>query len=129
MAIKPNKAKIIDLDAVVESVPVDTPEGPVVWAAIAIQYTLSGLSPGVTIRVPLSWKAGESDAAQRARALQSARLLIEHACRAAGVGPSTEDDGPADVLEALVPPALEGLTQELGLAPPATRPRRAHEKG
>ena len=126
MAIRPNKAKVVDLDAVVESVPVDTPEGPVVWAAISIHYTLSGLSPSVTIRVPLSWKAGESEAAQRGRALQSARLLIEHACRAAGVGPPSDDEeeSPADMLEAVMPAALQGLTQELGLASPATRPRR-----
>lgn len=131
MVIKPNKAKIVDLDAVMETVPVETPEGPAIWATIAIQYALSGLSPSVTIRVPLSWKDGESESQQRARALQGARLLIEHACRAAGVGPlaEDEDDSPAEMLQALVPPALDGLAQELGLAPPTARPRRQRETG
>jgi hypothetical protein len=54
--------------------------------------------------------------------------LIDHACRAAGVGAAeTEnDDSPVEeILDAVTPTALKGIAQELGLATPTAKPRRS----
>ena len=128
MPIKPAAAKITDLDTTIEAVPSDTPEGPIVWATVRIEYTLSGLAPLVTIRVPVPYKEGDSEMERRAEAIRCARQLIDHACRAAGVGaaePETADDNSLEnAIEAVTPSVLEGITQELGLAKPTRQPRQ-----
>jgi hypothetical protein len=103
--------------------------GPVLWADVEITYTLAGLEPSVVIRVPVPFEAGETEAQRKAHALRRARLLIDHACQAAGVAP---EPAPAetiqDVIEQIVPPALEGVAQELGLAAPTTKPKSPGRK-
>ena len=127
MALKPATAKIVDLDTSVDVVPVQSREGPVVWATVKMEYTLAGLNPLVTICVPVPFKDGDTQDERRALALRCARQLIEHACRAAGVGPA--DNEPEEALEAIgeeiAPSALEGIAQELGLAEPTRAPKRA----
>jgi hypothetical protein len=130
MALKPATAKIIDLDTTVEVVPVESREGPIVWATVKMEYTLAGLTPQVTICVPVPWKESDTQDERRAQALRCARQLIEHACRAAGVGPTvieTEDATGEGVIETVTPPALEGLAQELALAEPTRQPKRSRK--
>ena len=92
MMLKVSGAKIVDLDVSLDATPVDTRLGPVVWASVTIQYTLAGLSPCVTIRVPLPWREGETTQDRRAEALRCARQLIDHACRATGAMPEEDED-------------------------------------
>jgi hypothetical protein len=90
-------------------------------------YILSGLTPTVTIRVPVPWNQRDTPEERKSKASRCARQLIDHACRAAGVGAAeTEMDHSSveDVLDAVTPTALEGLAQELGLATPTVQPRR-----
>jgi hypothetical protein len=127
MPIKPGTAKIIDLDTTVEAVPSDTAEGPIVWATVLMEYALAGLAPLVTIRVPIPYQESDSELERRAQALRCARQLIDHACRAAGIGPAEPeagDNGVAEAIESVTPPGLEGIAQELGLAKPTRQPRR-----
>ncbi len=126
MAIKPSAAKVVDLDTAFDAAPMESAGGPIIWASVTIAYTLAGLSPTVTIRVPVPWRDGESPDQRRAQALRCARQLIEHACRAAGVVPQDAEpdtDTLDDVVEAITPSALEGVAQELGLSKPTTRPK------
>jgi hypothetical protein len=114
--IKPATAKLIDLKTVLDPEPVPSREGPIVWATVTMEYTLAGLAPTVTISVPVPWLADETADERRAQALRAARQLIDHACRAAGIGPMEAADEPSEsVIDAVTPPALEGLAQELGL--------------
>jgi hypothetical protein len=113
--IRPSTAKITDFETSFDAAPIASAEGEIVWADVRIDYRLSGLAPRVTIRVPVPWNADESAAQRKAAALRCARELIDHACRAAGVNQGEpETDG-----------ALEGIAQELGLAPPKTAPSRS----
>jgi hypothetical protein len=87
-------------------------------------YTLQGIFPDITIRVPVPWNTQEPKDQRRAQALRSARQLIDHACRAAGIAPAeVETDPVEDIIEATTPVALEGVTQELGLANPTAKPK------
>jgi len=125
MAIKPSTAKVIDLDAAFDAAPIETAEGLAIWATVTIEYALAGLRPTVSIRVPVPWNENESHDRRRSQALRCARQLIEHACRAAGIGPQEPETGMdtiAAAIEAIVPPALEGVTQELGLTKPTRKP-------
>jgi hypothetical protein len=125
MALKPSTAKIVDLDTTVDVVPVQSQEGPIVWATVKMEYTLAGLKPVVTICVPVPWKADQSQDERRGQALSCARQLIEHACRAAGVGPAEpilDDSDLGDLREDGARPMLEGLAKELGLSKPTRRP-------
>lgn len=127
MALRPAMAKIIDLDTTVDVVPVESSEGPIVWATVKMEYTLAGLTPAVTICVPVPWKAEESQDERRAQALRCARQLIEHACRAAGVGPAepvSEGSAAESIIEATMPSGMEGLAQELGLSEPTRQPKK-----
>jgi hypothetical protein len=127
MVLKPATAKITDLDMTVEAVPTETAEGLIVWATVRMEYSLSGLAPVVTTRVPVPWITSDTDAERRAQALRCARLLIEHACRAAGVGPAepeAEQNPVEEAIDAVAPPALQGIAQELGLAKPTRQPSR-----
>jgi len=128
--IKPATAKLIDLKTVLDPEPVPSREGPIVWATVTMEYTLAGLAPTVTISVPVPWLADETADERRARALGAARQLIDHACRAAGIGPMEAADEPTEsVIDAITPPALEGLAQELGLTEPTRAPKRQRVKG
>ena len=123
MDLEPNTAHMIDLSTRFETLPVDTDAGPILWADIRIAYTLAGLDPTVDIRVPVPFEAGETDAQRKAKALRSARLLINHACQAAGV----RADRPVsasiqEAIEGMIPTSLVGVAQELGLISPTTKP-------
>lgn len=126
MEIKPNTAKVVDLSTRFETMPIDTDVGPVLWADVEITYILAGLTPTVDIRVPVPFEAGDSDAERKRQALRNARLLIDHACKAASVDTGTAVD-PAEhmgeTLDAVTPSMLEGIVQELGLASPTSKPR------
>ena len=127
MAPKPSTATITDFETSFDAVPVASAEGEVIWADVRIDYILSGLTPTVTIRVPVPWNERDTPDERKSKALRCARQLIDHACRAAGVGAAeTEiDDNRVDeVLDAVTPTALEGIAQELGLAAPTSQPRR-----
>src|ERR1700761_7341115 len=127
MALKPSNAKITDFETSFDAVPVASPEGDVIWADVRIDYILSGLTPTVTIRVPVPWNERDTPEERKSKALRCARHLIDPACRAAGVAAAEtgRDASTAeDVLDAVTPPALAGLAQELGLATPTTMPRR-----
>lgn len=127
MQIKPDSAKVIDLSTRFETLPVDTEVGPVLWADVEITYTLAGLTPTVDIRVPVPFEKGDSDAQRKSQALRNARLLIDHACQAAGVGRSEFSprvETVAETLDAATPTVLEGIVQELGFASPTAKPRR-----
>lgn len=126
MALKPSTAKITDFETSFDAVPVASPEGDVISADVRIDYILSGLTPTVTIRVPVPWSEHDTPEERKSKALRCARQLIDHACRAAGVGAAeTEiDDSPVEVLDAVTPTALVGIAQELGLATPTAAPRR-----
>lgn len=127
MALKPSTAKITDSETSFDAVPVASAEGEVIWADVRIDYILSGLTPTVTIRVPLPWNESDTSEERKSKALRCARQLIDHACRAAGVGSAETgiDDNPVEeVIDAVTPTALAGLAQELGLATPTAKPRR-----
>jgi len=113
MASKLPPAKIADLTVEVDASPVDTALGEVAWATVAITYVSGGVEPTLAIRVPVPW--AEPD--KQGEALRRARQLIDHAC----ASPSL-NIAPPDLFEDT---ALEGLAQELGIAPPATRPERS----
>lgn len=128
MALKPSTAKITDFETSFDAVPVPSPEGDVIWSDVRIDYILSGLTPSVTIRVPVPWNERETPDERKTNALRCARQLINHACRAAGVGAAeAEIDNSlvGEILDAVTPTALEGIAQELGLATPTSKPRRA----
>ena len=127
MALKPSTAKITDSETSFDAVPVASAEGEVIWADVRIDYILSGLTPTVTIRVPVPWNESDTPEERKSKALRCARQLIDHACRAAGVGSAETgiDDNPVEeVIDAVTPTALAGLAQELGLATPTAKPRR-----
>jgi hypothetical protein len=126
MALKPSTAKITDFETSFDAVPVASAEGEIIWADVRIDYILSGLAPTVTIRVPVPWNERDTPEERKSKALRCARQLIDHACRAAGVGAeeSETDDSPVEeILDAVTPTALEGIAQELGLATPTAKPR------
>ena len=127
MALKPSTAKITDFETSFDAVPVASAEGDVIWADVRIDYILSGLTPTVTIRVPVPWNERDTPEERKSKALRCARRLIDHACRAAGVGAAeteTDDNPVEEVPDAFTPTALEGIAQELGLATPTSKPRR-----
>jgi hypothetical protein len=78
----------------------------------ATDYSLGGLSPCCSIRVPVACEGDIASEACRIQALQGARSLLNHACGAPAFSAGGE------------PSLLEGLSQELGLSPPTTRSRR-----
>jgi hypothetical protein len=113
--IKPSTVKITDFETSFDAAPAASDEGEVLWADVRIDYRLSGLTPKVTIRVPIPWNPNESIAQRKSAALRCARELIDHACRASGLHQMAEaESGP-----------LEGIAQELGLVPPKTAPSRS----
>jgi hypothetical protein len=112
MVLNPAAAKVIDIQVSWDAAPAVTPSGPVFWATVEIQYTLAGLAPAVSIRVPVECQADIGSEACRRQALQGARSLLNHACGAPAFSAADTE------------PLLEGLAQELGLTPPSTRPAR-----
>lgn len=125
MVVKPQTAKILDFETSFDAQPVISPEGEVVWAEVRIEYILAGLTPTVTIRVPVPWDASESAETRKSKALRCARQLIDHACHASGI-PVPEPAVPLlQGIEEILPAALEGVAQELVLAKPTTRPKQS----
>jgi hypothetical protein len=103
MALKPSTAKITDFETSFDAVPAASAEGDVIWADVQIDYILSGLTPTVTIRVPIPWNQRDTPEERNSKALRCARQLIDHACRAAGVGAAEtemDDSSVEDVLDA-----------------------------
>jgi hypothetical protein len=71
------------------------------------------------------WQAHDGAEQRKSAALRAARELIDHACRATAVQPvQLEEPGISAVIEDVLPPALEGVMQELGLAAPQTKSRK-----
>ena len=112
MAESQPAARISDLTVELDSVPVDTPLGEVVWATVAITYVSGGVEPSLAMRVPVPW----SEPDKEREALRRARRLIDHACTFPGLTGTSPD-----ILQDTV---LEGLTQELGITSPTSRPTR-----
>jgi len=125
MVLKPSISKITDYETSFDATPEATPDGEVIWADVRIDYILLGdLTPQVTIRVPVPWSLYETSEQRRSKALRNARELIDHACRASGIGPrepEVEDDAVANAIGDDQPSILEGVAQELGLAQPTTK--------
>ena len=111
-------AKIVDLTTTLDARPKLTASGVVLWASVELVYASPGASPKVTIRVPLPWSPEESEAERSHLALRAARQLIDHACAAMT---SAQSETPPGILEGTI---LEGLSQELGISQPTTRPAR-----
>src|SRR6201996_9115504 len=124
MALKPSTAKITEFETTFDAAPVAGPEGEVIWADVRIDYLLSGLFPRVTIRGPIPWSPNDTVDQRRSKALRCARELIDHACRASGIGPQETDLDSMSISGGIetAPSVLEGAMQELGLAAPTTRP-------
>jgi hypothetical protein len=115
VASKLPPAKISDLTVEIDASPMDTSLGEVAWATVAITYVSGGTEPTLAIRVPVPW----SEADKKQEALRRARQLIDHACtfpdfNTRPVPPVLEEGEEESV--------LEGLAQELGIAPPTTQP-------
>jgi hypothetical protein len=110
MAINPATAKVTELEISLDAVPVSSAAGMIAWADVQITYMLSDLAPIVTIRVPVPWNDSETLGERKGRALRSARQLIDHACRAAGVGaPEPEMSNLIEnAVDAVTPPPLAG---------------------
>jgi hypothetical protein len=112
MVLNPAAAKVSEIQVSWDAAAVATASGPVFWATVEIRYALADLKPDLAIRVPVACDGNTGSEACRRQALQSARSLLNHACGAPALSVAGEE------------PVLEGLSQELGLTPPATRPRR-----
>lgn len=124
---KPAAPRITDFETSFEAIPVPSADGDIIWADVRIDYILSGLTPSVTIRVPVPWSEQDTQEERKSNALRCARQLIDHACRAAGVPnaePDPDQDAVADALDAATPTIVEGIVQELGLTSPTSQPRR-----
>jgi hypothetical protein len=117
MAEKFAAAKITDLTVEIDAAPVETTLGEVAWATVAIAYISGGVEPTLAIRVPVPWT--EPD--KKREALRRARQLIDHAC----TFPQLNVAQPASSPGVLENTMLEGLSQELGISEPKTRPSRA----
>jgi hypothetical protein len=117
MAEKFPAAKITDLTVEIDAAPVETTLGEVAWATVGIAYVSGDVEPSLAIRVPVPW--AEPD--KRREALRRARQLIDHACIFPGLNAAQPASSPG-VLENTV---LEGLSQELGISEPKTRPSSA----
>jgi hypothetical protein len=113
MVLNPATARVIDIQVSFDAAPVETASGPVFWATVEIHYTLEGLAPVTAIRVPVPCAGDLGSEACRRQALHGARSLLNHACGAPAFSAMNE-----------APDLLEGLSQELGLTPPTTRPRK-----
>jgi hypothetical protein len=100
----PSSAKIVDFETTFDATPCATAGGDIIWADVRIDYDLAGLTPRVTIRIPLPWDPSEGPDERRARALRCARELIDRACGGAGV------DRAADAFEN----AVEVITPRVG---------------
>jgi len=123
MELKPNSAKVVDVETSLDAVPVDTAVGPVLWATVRLDYLLAGMSPRLDIRVPIPYGAEQTDAERTRQALRNARLLIDHACQASGIQAEKPLD-PTQIVEQLIPTPLEGLSQQIGITNPPTRAGR-----
>ena len=125
MKIKPSTAKLVEMQTRLDPEAVPSSVGPVLWATVRLDYVLAGLSPSMTIRVPVAWDKAQTEEERAAHALRNARLLIDHACQHYGAAQEDAAPEPVRATDMMLPSALEGLTQELGLTKPTTSPGRA----
>ena len=116
MASKLPTTKIVELRTSLDTEPVMTTAGMILWATVEIVYATATANPTVVIQVPLPWSNGDTTTERRSMALRFARQLIDHAC--VSIVPSDEPSVAGST-------GLEGLTQELGLSAPTTKPRRS----
>ena len=110
--------KITELMTTVDNAVFQTSTGPMAWGTVEIFYLSDGLEPQVTIRVPVPVYETQSDEERRAEALRRARKLIDHAC----VTMTPAESSSAGEI-------LEGLSEELGILSPTTKPRRPRRAG
>jgi hypothetical protein len=120
MGSKLPTTKIADLITVLDPEPVITTTGRVLWASVEILYASESVTPRVSIRVPLPWSESDSEVQRQDMALRFARQLIDHACIAMGSAVPVSET-PSGILQGTV---LEGLSQELGLTAPTSKPLR-----
>jgi hypothetical protein len=115
-------ARLTDLTAYADREIVDMPSGPIIWMTVDLNYHLPGLSPSISIRVPVEYIEGESCADRRQRALRASRRLIDHICAAMAAAPDVPSDplvshlaapaaGPG-IRDALRPQALAGTGRD-----------------
>jgi hypothetical protein len=106
----------------------------ILWATVEIYYSLQGMTPDITIRLPVECKHVVGSDACRTKVLQSARALLKHIYSSvamtsdgamAGNGLVTDQIGKRERSR------LEGQSQEWGLATPTTKPphQLQHQKG
>jgi hypothetical protein len=84
MALDLQSAKVNELTAMIDfkPVPKEQEEAKVIWATVQIYYDFVGLTPDISIHVPVQWRQGTSSSSIKAEALRSARDLLDHACSA-----------------------------------------------
>jgi hypothetical protein len=112
--------KITELMTTVDNTVFQTSTGPMTWGTVEIFYVCDGLEPQVMIRVPVPIYETQSDEERRSEALRRARKLIDHAC-------VTMEPSPAESPSA--GEMLEGLSEELGILPPTTKPKQSRRAG
>ena len=112
--------KITELMTTVDNTVFQTSTGPMAWGTVEIFYISDGLEPQVTVRVPVPVYETQSDEERRTETLRRARKLIDHAC--VTMGPSPAETSSAGEM-------LEGLSEELGILPPTTKPKRSRQAG
>jgi hypothetical protein len=106
--------KITELMTRVDDTVFQTSTGPMAWGTVEIFYVSDGLEPQVTVKVPIPVYETQSDEERRAETLRRARKLIDHACVTM---PPAESSSAGEM--------LEGLSEELGILPPTTKPKRS----
>jgi hypothetical protein len=89
MSVDLSSARLTDLTTYADREIVSTPSGLLIWMTVDLNYHVPGLSPSVSIRVPVDYVEGENNETRRQRAMRAARRLIDRACTATGVAPET----------------------------------------
>ena len=135
MLLDPAAAKVSEILVSYDAVPQQPGTAPVIWATVEILYSLEGMSPHIAIRLPFMCTDDVGSEACRAQAIGAARALLSHACGAPGLAGSAKTENPgssADIdqdRETIGRRAFEGITQELGLTKPTSKPVRGEERG
>jgi hypothetical protein len=102
--------KIVDFETNFDAAPVITQNGEIIWGEVRIVYTVSGIEPTVTIRVPVPWEANQTSEQRKSEGLRATRELIDHACRASALQSGRLEKSAGEMVEDVLPSALAGLT-------------------
>ena len=135
MLLDPAAAKVSEILVSYDAIPQQPSTASVIWATVEILYSLEGMSPHIAIRLPFTRTDDVGSEACRAQTMGAARALLSHACSApgmVGLGKTENRSFSADIDHDTEPfrlHALEGITQELGLTKPTSKPVRGEEKG